>query len=149
MRRVEERLLREPLPVRIVGVRTQQRAHIRFEVVQHEIIVGPVPRRALRQRAVQLREISVFPVVERAVRKRLHRAAHGGVVFQNTVRIVGFPDLRKFLYRCAEDVIVLSARLFHDLDVRAVHRADRDRAVHHEFHVPRAARFQPRRGDLQ
>src|SRR6266581_8114923 len=41
----------------------------------------------------------------------------------------------------AEQEKVLLARLLGHLDRRAIARADRERAVHHELHVARAARL--------
>ena len=48
----------------------------------------------------------------------------------------------------AEQEEVLRAHLLADLDVRAVERADRQRAVQRELHVAGPARLLARRGDL-
>ena len=48
----------------------------------------------------------------------------------------------------AEDRLVLAARQIDDLDVRAVHGAEREGAVHHELHVRSAGGLLAGRGDL-
>ena len=55
---------------------------------------------------------------------------------------------RDLLGRQAEDEDVLRADLLADLDVGAVERADRERAIQRQLHVAGARRFHARRRDL-
>ena len=71
-----------------------------------------------------------------------------GLVFVMPVRVIPAAAADHLLRRQAEEEEVLLARFRRHLDRRAVARADRQRAVHHEFHVARAAGFVARRRNL-
>ena len=65
-------------------------------------------------------------------------------------RIVPFGfQLFYFIDFCAENIVIFLARKINDLYIRAVHCSASDRAVHHEFHIARAACFKPCCGNLQ
>ena len=53
-----------------------------------------------------------------------------------------------FRLEAKDDAVLIAADGIADLDVRAVERAERDGAVHHELHVARARSFLRSRGDL-
>ena len=85
-----------------------------------------------------------------AVHQLIEDTAQLPVTFHILVRIVVsvalvFNDL---LCRESKDEGVVLADLFHDLDVGAVHRAERQSAVHHELHVAGTAGLAAGRGNL-
>ena len=83
-----------------------------------------------------------------AVHERIERAADALVGIVECFRIVSIARGAVLLDGAAEDVVVLPSGLTDDLDVCAVHRAERHRAVEHELHIARAGGLRTRRGDL-
>ena len=72
---------------------------------------------------------------------QVQRGARFRLVVVVPLRAVVAAALGHLLGRQAEQEEILLAGFFSHLDRGAVARADRERAVHHELHVARAARF--------
>ena len=110
-------------------------------------MVGLVPARADGERIVQFLVVPLFvgeglQHFQSAAGVCILREIFGGVV-PLSAQAVELVRLR------AEYIVVFPARALENFDVRAVHGAAGDGSVHHELHVARAARLQPRRRNLQ
>ena len=99
------------------------------EILQDEELVRSVIAAALKQRIVQLPEqLGILRRIE-AIDHLGHNLADLGINVINLLRSDWSSDV------CSSELHILLADLFRHLNIRAVHRADGDRAVKHELHI--------------
>ena len=98
----------------------------------------------------QVRQVGIIHPIAKAVDHMIHHALDDRIVLVDQHRlIVAGSGERLGLGRFhAENEDILAAHGLADLHVGAVHRADGQRAVHHELHVARAGGFLARDRDL-
>ena len=112
-----------------------------------------MPACALQQRGAQFDDRALAMRIVRfardgCVRQHIHGAANARVRCVNRHGIIDFADGVQFIHGRAEGEIVFLARLFEDFDVRAVARAQRNRAVQHQLHIAGAAGLRARGRNL-
>ena len=110
------------------------RLEIGLQVRQVHVVVA-VRQQRVAQRSEDARLVAAEVVGEDQVQRR----AGLRLVVVVPVRVVPAAAVGHLLRGQAEQEEVLLARFFGHLDGRAVARAERQRAVHHELHVARAA----------
>mmetsp|Transcript_63648 Transcript_63648/g.177045 ORF Transcript_63648/g.177045 Transcript_63648/m.177045 type:complete len:262 (-) Transcript_63648:253-1038(-) len=149
------RLDAEASPRTFVGVRginPRLRVHVGGEVVAKEVLVAlpSASRGGVAEEVDDLAELRLrLLVAEREV-----SAADGceNLLHTRVDRVVAFLGSRfdacHLVFKAAEDEHGVMAALLADLDVRAVHCADDEAAVHHELHVGGPTRLRARRRNV-
>src|SRR5215831_6477185 len=105
----------------------------------------PVIVAAAKKRVDDGREDVWFGWTEMIRRDQIDGATYLDIGIVVTLRVVGAAARRHLLCAQAKEKEIRLARRSGHLDGRAVACADRERAIHHELHVARAARFVSRR----
>ena len=142
-RGIGDRHLQPFFLISVVIVQPALRHGIGTEVLQHEIAVSHGAPVAQQQAVVQILQNGGILGHQRSVDHLRHGQADFLVALEDAHGIVAVlpVHIQHGVAPHAEDVNVVHPDLLADLDVRAVHRADGDRAVHHELHVAGAAGF--------
>ena len=122
-----------------VGVQLGQpvvRLEIGFEVRQVHVVVA-----VGQQRVAQRSKDAGLVAAEIIGEDQVQRGPGFGLVVIMPVRIIPAAAALHLIGGQAEQKEVFLAGFLRHLDRRAIARADRQRPVHHEFHVARAAGF--------
>ena len=111
------------------------------EILEHKVRVGHAAHIPHQQHVVQVLQRHGLIGEQGAVQPLAQRAADLGIAFKDAHGVVGALAVHPLhgFGAHAEDVDVLRAHLLVNFHVGAVHGAQRERAVHHEFHVAGAA----------
>ena len=130
----------------ILGV--EEALVVRCKIVEHVVLVASAVIGA--QRMVQLLEAAAVRRGQAAVDQMAQDALETRVGRDRGARVIRVLrlDAGQIVNRRTEDEDVVGADLLGDLDVGAIHRAERQRAVKHELHAARARRLRARRGNL-
>ncbi|MPN43519.1 hypothetical protein SDC9_191079 [bioreactor metagenome] len=135
--------MRKFLFVSVRGLSRFVRREVACEVLQHKVLVGHGAVPAKKQDMVEFVERIWRVGREHAAHKVIKHAADHCVRFVHmagTVGVVLIKPLNLF-GRMAEYDDVIAAELLEHFNIGPVERAERNGAVHHEFHIARTGRF--------